>query len=219
MFQIDDVGSMYISLPPNLQDTENACFSYAFDKQIQKLYKLAKKLTVWSDLDNADPKYYDYMALAIRTPYYKSEYNQKQKLKLIKATLAARRYAGTVKAVEELLDQSILFAKFVPWYEYNGEPYHFKIKTSDTPEIESRILFGNMLQRVKAARSIIDGVEIDHDPIRNAIYIGVGIRQQKIIQIHNKEKFEYKICAILHIGCAVNVKKQIVIKGERNDEV
>lgn len=213
MFHIGDVGSMCLSLPPNLQNTENACFSYAFDKQIQKLYGLAKKLTVWSDLDNADPKYYDYMAIALRTPYYKSEYNKKQKLKLIKATLAARRYAGTVKAVEELLDHSILYAKFVPWYEYNGKPYHFKIKTSDTPETESRILFGNMLERVKSARSIIDGVEIDHDPVRHVVYIGTGIRQQKIIHINNKEKFEYRIYGVLHIGCAIVIEKQIAIKG------
>ena len=156
MYQFDDVGSTYLSLPPNLQTAENASFSYAFDRQIQKLHRLAKKLTVWSDLENVEPKYYDYMAMAIRAPYYKSEYNDKQKLNLIKSTLATQRYAGTVKAVEELLDHSILYAKFIPWHEYGGKPYHFKIATSDEPGMESRVLFADMLQRVKAARSIID---------------------------------------------------------------
>ncbi len=215
MYQFDDVGSTYLSLPPNLQNTENACFSYAFDRQIKKLHMLAKKLTVWSDLDNADPKYYDYMAISIRAPYYKSEYSEKQKLKLIKATIESRMYAGTAKAVEDLLIHSVLYAKFVPWYEYNGEPgkpYHFKIETTDAPEGESRALFADMLQRVKAARSIIDGVEIDHDPVKNMVHIGVGILYQRILHIRNKEKIEYKLMGAVYSGCAAVIKKQIVIK-------
>lgn len=219
MYQFDDVGSTYLSLPPNLQNTENESFAYAFDKQIKKLHALAKKLTVWSDIDNADPKYYDHMAISIRAPYYKSEYSEKQKLKLIKATLESRMYAGTIKAVEDLLMHSILYAKFVPWYEYGGEPYHFKIETSDAPEGESRALFADMLQRVKAARSIIDGVEIDHDPVRNMVYIGIAIRHQEVVHIHNKEKLEYKLCEAVHIGCATVIEKQIVIEGDGNDKV
>ncbi|MDE6053155.1 MAG: phage tail protein [Lachnospiraceae bacterium] len=213
MYQFDDVGSTYFSLPPNLQNTGNACFAYAFDRQIKRLHMLAKKLTVWSDLDHADPKYYDHIAISIRAPYYKSEYSEKQKLKLIKATLESRTYAGTIKAVEDLLSHSILHAKFVPWYEYGGEPYHFKIETSDAPEEESRTLFANMLQRVKAARSIIDGVEIDHDPVRNIVYIGAGISHQRIVHICNREKLEYRFRGAVYTGCTAVIKKQIVIKG------
>lgn len=215
MYQFDDVGSMYLSLPPNLQTTENACFSYAFDRQIWKLHILAKKLTVWSDLDHADPKYYDYMAMTIRAPYYKSEYNDKQKLNLIKSALAAQRYAGTIKAIKELLSNSILYARFVPWYEYGGDPYHFKIETSDEPNGESRVLFESMLQRVKAARSIIDGVEIDHDPIKNMLYIGIGIHQQGVINIPNKEKIDRRVYGVWYVGVAAIINKQITIeKGE-----
>lgn len=215
MYQFDDVGSMYLSLPPNLQTTDNACFAYAFDKQVKRLHVLAKKLTVWSDLDHADPKYYDYMALAIRASYYKSEYNNKQKLKLIKSTLAERRYAGTVRAIEELLKHSILDARFVPWYKYAGEPYHFKIETSDTPEKDAVLSFESMLQRVKAARSIIDGVEIDHGPTKGNLYIGVGVCQQGIINIPNKSEITYKICGKWYVGCPMVVSGQITArKGE-----
>lgn len=220
MYQFDDVGSMYLSLPPNLQNVENECFSYAFDRQIKKLHKLAKKLTVWSDLDNADSRYYDHMALSIRVPYYRSEYNEKQKLKLIKSTLGGRVYAGTVKAVEELLMNSILHAKFIPWYEYDGKPYHFKIATSDDPDAESRVRFADMLQRVKAARSIIDGVEIDHAPVENRIYIGTGMSWMRIVQIPNREEIGYRIAGALYAGCVGIMKKQIVIeRGDMDDKI
>ena len=42
MFKFDEVGSTYMSLPPNLQTIENDCFGYALDKQIKKLHGLAK---------------------------------------------------------------------------------------------------------------------------------------------------------------------------------
>lgn len=219
MYRFDDVGSTYLSLPPNLQNIENECFAYAFDRQIRKLHILARKLTVWSDLDNADPRYYDHMAMTIRAPYYKSEYNKGQKLKLIKTALESRIYAGTMKAVEDLLSRSILNAKFVPWYEYGGDPYHFRIETSDDPEEEARLLFANMLQRVKAARSVIDGVKIDHDPLKNIVYIGAGIGQHRTAHIHNKEKPEYKVWGMAYAGCTAVMKKEIVIRRAGYDEV
>lgn len=219
MYQFDDVGSTYLSMPPNLQNIENECFAYAFDRQIKKLHALAQKLTIWSDIDNADPKYYDHMAITIRAPYYKSEYGKKQKLKLIKAALESRIYAGTMKSVEDLLSRSILNAKFVPWYDYGGEPYHFKIETSDDPKEEARALFANMLQRVKAARSIIDGVEIDHSPLENTVFIGIGIGQHRTAHIHNKEKLEYKVWGMAYAGCTAVVKKEIVIRRGGDDKI
>lgn len=212
MYQFDDVGSMYISLPPNLQNIENACFAYAFDRQIRKLHALAKKLTIWSDLDNADPRYYDYMAITIRAPYYRSEYGARQKLELIKSALESRIYAGTMKAIEGLLSRSILNARFVPWHDYGGSPYHFKIETSNDPAEEARRLFSDMLQRVKAARSIIDGVEIDHDPLKNTVFIGISMSRYRTAHVHNKEKPEYKVRGTIYAGCTAVMKKEIAIK-------
>ena len=186
MFNYDDVGSTFMSLPPNLQNTENECISYAFDRQIGKMNSLARKLTVWSDLNNVNPKYYDYLAMAVRAPYYKSEYADGQKLALIKTAILTRKYAGTIKAIEELLSNTFITATFVPWYEYNGQPYHFKIVTGENPTEDAKSFFEKMLKEVKAARSIIDGVEIDNGVTKTMIYIGAGLQVEKITDIENK---------------------------------
>ena len=91
MFKFDEVGSTYMSLPPNLQTIENDCFGYALDKQIKKLHGLAKNLTIWSDIENADKKYYDYMALCIKAPYYRSEYTEKTKQDLLKTAISMQQ--------------------------------------------------------------------------------------------------------------------------------
>lgn len=161
MYLFDDVGSTFLSLPPNLQTTENDCFGYALDRQLGKLHKLAGQITVWSDLDNVNPKYYDFMAMTIRAPYYKSEYSDKQKLGLLKSALMTRRYAGTIKAIDELLSHTLTNASFVPWYEYGGKPYCFKI-TADADEIDNASMreFVRMISLVKSARSQMEGIGI-----------------------------------------------------------
>lgn len=163
MYQFDDVGSTFLSLPPNLQTIKNDCFGYALDRQMAKMHKIAKQITVWSDLDSVDPKYYDFLAMTIRAPYYKSEYSGELKLGLIKSALLTRRYAGTMKAIEELISHTFPNAIFVPWYEYDGKPYHFKITIKEEMLIEDAMkLFEEMLQRTKAARSIIEAISVTH---------------------------------------------------------
>ena len=61
MYRIDDEKTYYMMLPPNLQDTDAECFSYALSKKLQKLVRLAEKLNVsrqtiskWES-DNSSP--------------------------------------------------------------------------------------------------------------------------------------------------------------------
>lgn len=179
MYQIDDIGSTYVSLPPNLQTIDNECFGYALDRQIRRLHKLAKQLTVWSDLDNVPPKYYDYLALCIKAPYYRSEYTDEMKLNLIKTAIELHRYAGTQRAVEKLLDVIFEKAYFVPWYEYEGEPYHFKPRVFDVLTEDAFTLFTDVIKKVKAARSIMDEIAICREAI-GTVYVGItGIAHYK----------------------------------------
>lgn len=178
MYQFDDVGSTFLSLPPNLQTIENDCFGYALDRQMAKMHKLAKQITIWSDLDSVDPKYYDFLAMTIRAPYYKSEYSSELKLGLIKSALLTRRFAGTIKAIEELLSHTLPNATFVPWYEYDGKPYHFKITIREDTLIENAMkLFKEMLQRAKAARSIIETISVTHR-IDQRLYAGCATQSR-----------------------------------------
>lgn len=171
MYYFDDEGSTFLSLPPNLQITENDCFGYALDRQIARMHKLAKQITVWSDLDHVDPKYYDSLAMTIRAPYYKSEYNNNQKLGLIKSALLTRRNAGTIKAIEELMSHTLTGASFIPWYEYGGRPYFFKV-VADADEVNDNNMgeFVRMISAIKSARSIMEGIGMKSDIDNSMLY-------------------------------------------------
>lgn len=188
MFNFDDIGSTYISLPPNLQTVESDCFGYALDKQMQKFHALAKQLTIWSDMDHTAAKYYDYMALCIKAPYYKSEYDQEMKLSLLKTAIESNRYAGTQKAINQLIDIVFEKAFFIPWYEYDGEPYHFKPYVYDDVLTEEAVtIFANIIKKVKAARSVMDNITIGRES-HGEIFLGAAMKSITKIVIMQKEE-------------------------------
>ena len=188
MYKVDDIGGLFVSMPPNFQTDEVDAFCYAIDKQLQRLSRLARKLNVWSDLDHADPKHYDMMALTIDAPYYRSDLDDLQKLTVLKRSAELHKYAGTVKGVEGLITSIFDESSFIPWYEYNGDPYHFKIQTNAqrTPELDR--MFLNMLYGIKAARSQLDALELirtlkQDDYIGSMFsgyYVGKEIEQEEI---------------------------------------
>lgn len=184
MYKIDDIGSTFVSLPASLQTDENECFFNAIDKQIAKLTKIARSLNVWGDLDKVNPNLYDRLAICIQAPYYKSEYSNEQKLRLLKNALSSYRFSGTVKAVEELLGAIFENAKFIPWYQYGGEPYHFKVQTTKLPSEEDKKLFEQMLKKTKAARSRLDFVEVYEDDLLTHVYIGSSITAVEDVDIN-----------------------------------
>lgn len=157
--KLGDEDALYMSLPPNLQTAENYALSYAVDMQLRKLMELARKISIWSDCSRADARYYDNMAAMLRTPYYNASYADDVRLNLIKGTFKTYMFAGTQKAIEDLLEQIFGVAQFVPWYEYGGQPYHFKIIVPIDPTEEMLSRFIEILERVKSARSIIDRLE------------------------------------------------------------
>ena len=43
MYKIDDEKTYYMLLPPNMQDIDAECFSYAISRQMKKFIKKAEK--------------------------------------------------------------------------------------------------------------------------------------------------------------------------------
>ena len=161
MYQMGDQGATYASFPSNMQNPEVWAFGIAMDRQLKKLMEFEKRVLVWPKLDGLGGKYCDYAAASLRALYYSSEYDRETRIGILKSALSTFRYAGTTKAMEELLDKVFANenAKLVPWFEYDGKPFHFKVVLSTDSSDDVVRRFSEILQKVKAARSLIDGIE------------------------------------------------------------
>lgn len=173
MYKLDDEDTLYMSLPPNLQNKGTRSLSVAFAKQMKKYLAYADRLNVWGNIDHLEPEHYDVFAACIAAPYYRSDFPDDKKLKLIKQNYSVRRSAGTQTAIDALLENVFDDARYIPWYEYGGKPYHFKVLLFDVLKENNIELMSNAMKKVKAARSIMDAVDIGRIAT-NVTYCGVG---------------------------------------------
>ncbi len=190
---LGDNGVTYMSLPPNFQTEENNALGYAVDRQLKKLMEAAGSIAVWTDTRSVPKKYYDYMAASIRAPYYASQYNEDTRLGILESAFQVYMFAGTCKGVEELVCKVFSGeAIFIPWYEYNGKAYHFKISVHSSPVRDTHNKFKKILKRVQSKRSVLDVVEY----IINLI---IKIPEEiNITKIHLKAQVSYWGCKLVN---------------------
>lgn len=158
--RLGEESATFLSFAANFQTDENRAMGYAIDRQMANLMAFMEHVGVWSALDKVDSRYYDYIAASIRAPYYSSADPDDKKLAVIKSAFKIYMTAGTRYAVETLVQAVFDNAKFVPWYEYGGNPYCFKIIADTDFDDKTMEYFLKILRRVKSTRSHLDTVEV-----------------------------------------------------------
>ena len=106
------------------------------------------------------------------------------KRNLVKKSIKMHRTKGTPQAVIDLLDTAFpsgTTTVLTEWWEYGGEPYHFRITTSSLASV-STTAFEKALNSVKNVRSRLDGVYLFKELLFGAIS-----------RIKLKQTIEYKV--------------------------
>ena len=179
--------SELVSILPDYLKKDNhvKAFCYAVDKQVKKILDRCKSLEIWSNLPEVDETLLDYLAAELRTQYYSTDLSVDVKRNLIANTLIWYQKAGTVAAVDELVS-AVFGGEVSEWYEYGGDPHHFKIVT-DNPNITGDSLqeFGDVISMIKRKTAILDSVEIALSAYMN-IYYGFSLQTGDYITLRQE---------------------------------
>jgi phage tail P2-like protein len=103
---------------------------------------------------------------------------------LVKTSILVHKRKGTRWAVQELCD--IVFGNTAvhPWFEYNGEPYHFNVSTyANLPTAGAWEKFFHALEVTKSVRDWLDAIELRRD-IEATIYCGIGTLETGAVEIN-----------------------------------
>ncbi|WP_314163386.1 phage tail protein I [Lachnoanaerobaculum gingivalis] len=167
-----------ISVLPHLlsSDPDIAAISYAYKKAMAKLIVISAQTVLYADIENMDEELLDLMALECRTQYYKGDLPIETKRKLVKNSLIWHQKAGTIGAVNELIDTVLGEGEVVEWFNFGGDPGTFKILTSAKLSDSSLKYFQEIISNIKNMGSSLISVEqsckIDVD-----LYVGASIVQ------------------------------------------
>lgn len=139
-------------------DPQNIALGYALQRAMKRLLGYSRTTSVYSSMDAADDDVLDMLAAELDTQYYDVELDVEAKRKLVKNTLIWYGKAGTPAAVEELITSVFGEGKVEEWFDYGGEPYHFRVYTNATFTEDMIPKFDNMLEKVKNTRSKLETV-------------------------------------------------------------
>ena len=155
-------GSRFTDImPDNLaSQVETQAFAYAVGRQIEKLCAYSDAARTYAAIATMPEWLLDYMAVELRTPSYDENYSLKTKRALIQGSLLFYTQMGTPAAVNRIIETIFETGYIEEWYEYDGDPHHFRAYVGDGGEVGPEELeeFRRVLSSVKRLSSWLDDI-------------------------------------------------------------
>lgn len=124
-------------------DPEVIAFSYAILQEKRRIMQELAQTRTMSVIDDLPESILDVLAVELRTPYYVDSLSVDAKREIIKKSFLWAARAGTVSAVEELV-QTVFgeSGEVVEWFKYDGIPgkWQLKVDLSQHPDLLDRSL-------------------------------------------------------------------------------
>lgn len=153
----------FIKLLPQFmrEDKANQGLSEGVNQVVKRLEATIGTLSTWDKIDSLSETELDDLAWELNISWYRQNAPIDIKRQLIKDSEKMSRKLGTKWAVERIIKTYFGDGYIVEWFEYEGEPGHFKVFSSN-PTITNENLqeFLSILDKVKRATSHLDGITI-----------------------------------------------------------
>ena len=131
------------------------------DEIIPGLAQSIGRLTTWDRIDELTEDELDDLAWELNILWYDKAAGIDAKREIIKSSDEVYRHLGTKWAVESVINSYFGEGYLREWFEYDGEPGHFRVySTNATINNERLVEFLNLLYKVKRASSKLDGIYI-----------------------------------------------------------
>lgn len=136
-------------------------YAIAEQKMRRIIYKYAEHTMIHQSIENLPGSILDLLAAEMDTPYYDSALSPRTKAALIRNTLPWKMKAGTVWAVQGMVETIFKTGTVTPWHDYGGKPYFFKISTDAEVSPE----------RLEEIRKIIDKIKNTEDTLESIMFL------------------------------------------------
>lgn len=133
--------------------------SKAMDNLVPSLEDNMRLLTTWNHIDELPEAELDDLAVELNVMWYDKSATIYTKRDLIKNCMEVYRHLGTKWAVESVVRSYFGDGYISEWFEYGGEPGHFRVYSTN-PGMSDATMdeFMVLLNKIKRASAILDGI-------------------------------------------------------------
>lgn len=183
------------------EDKTISAIAKVLQKYLDENYEYIKRLNILANIDNiTNEDLIDHLAYQFHVDFYDPSLSLDKKKRLVKFSIYHHRKKGTKWATEDLLSKAFDTSYIKEWFEYDGDPYFFKIYTKDIlGSKEKYINTIKALNTVKNTRSWLEKLIVERGLDHN-IYYGITNRQFKIATYHPNSIEDIKIENNIYLG-------------------
>ena len=193
-------------LPPNLlADKKINAAARALDDELQKITTATRNALLLPRLDELSEDVIDLLAWQWHVDFYEPSMSIETKRQLVRESIAWHRIKGTKAAVEKMAQTVFKGGVVTEWFEYGGEPYHFRIDVLNAPNMteESRERLLAVVNASKNTRSWLDELRFRREA-QNDMYYAAAPSIHTTYEIRPAEITDATAEARQYIGAAVS---------------
>lgn len=119
------------------------------------------RLSIYPRIDELPEKLLDILAYDFKVDWWDQNFTLEEKRQVFKDSWYVHQHLGTKAAVETAIRAIYPLTQVEEWFEYGGEPYHFRLNIDITSDSGDRVRQRRVLERLdfyKSLRSHNDGV-------------------------------------------------------------
>ena len=170
--------NLLASLPAVLANDENmAALAAAVAEVLSARVDEIGRVSIYAQIDKLPNELLDILAHDFKVDWWDANYTLEEKRQTLKDSWNVHRRLGTKAAVVMAISAIYPDTQVSEWWEYGGDPYHFKLLIDATYEDVDPARHQRVLDRVafyKNLRSILDEVEYYDAGGAAAVYFGAA---------------------------------------------
>jgi phage tail P2-like protein len=148
-------------LPSSIaSDPTIAAAAQALDAELQAVNDAIQNIAIYSRVDLLSDALLKHLAWQWHVDFWDDGLDSDAKLTLVLQSYDWHRHKGTPYAVEQMVQDVLGGGSVQEWYEYGGDPFHFKITSNSSPQ--DLATYNRLLAAVEVSkneRSILDDIE------------------------------------------------------------
>ena len=192
-----------------LSDPFVAAMAKSMDPELQGISAEIIKCILLPRIGDLPEEVVDLLAWQFHVDFYEPSLDINKKRSLVRNSITWHRKKGTPAVVESLATEVFGSGEVLEWWEYGGNPYHFKILT--TEDFGEMARFKRALYTVKNLRSRLEAIVF-----RVNLEYSTNLRQKILIQLKNNINFWTPYDTQLTFNGIVNFDGTYLFSGNRH---
>jgi len=153
------------ALPEPLRaDPQTAALAQVVAQALDQCAQEPEAALIYSRIENLPEELLDILAYDFKIDWYDSQYTLEEKRRTVRDSWRVRRFLGTKYAVQTALSAIYPGAEVLEWFQYDGEPYHFRVNVKIVEEEYKATKHKRVLERIqwyKNLRSWLDRIRYE----------------------------------------------------------